>query len=230
MREHILGIIASWAVCQTAVASGGGLSLSLADGTRAEAARQPAEPPLDAQAESPTGGDGIDATPMVEAHPNAFGVAGSSFWTVGGGYMNNFGDDQAGEVHLAYSHFLADDLEFSLELSAWYFDQEGENTGAISPIANVRWHFLHDEAYDWSIFGEAGFGFLFAFDNVPDGGTGFNFLPRFGAGFTKQLNNEGARLMAGVRWQHISNGRIEGDARNPGRDSVMLFAGVMFPF
>ncbi len=73
-------------------------------------------------------------------------------------------------------------------------------------------------------------GLLFAFDNVPEGGTGFNFLPRLGVGFTKQLDEDGTRLIMGVRWQHLSNGRIEGDERNPSRDSVMVWAGVMFPF
>jgi hypothetical protein len=99
-----------------------------------------------------------------------------------------------------------------------------------------RWHFLHAEDYNWSIFGDAGIGILAGFDEVPDGGTGFNYLPRIGAGFTKAFNDSidgesrGARWMVGVRYHHISNGRISGDSRNPARDAVCIYAGITFPF
>jgi hypothetical protein len=212
-----------------AMAQGGGLSLDVGLGLQMEAARQPeaAAQPAAAPEQQP---DATTPAPAEKPERIGFGHAGSSFISVGLGYMNDFSDDQAGELYVGYSHFIADELEFILELGAWYFDQDGDNTGAVSPVMNLRWHFLHDEAYDWSVFGEAGFGLLFAFDNVPDGGTGFDFLPRLGAGFTKALDDDGTRLVMGVRWQHISNGRIEGDARNPGRDSLMVWAGVMFPF
>lgn len=203
------------------------LSLDVGLGLRAEASRQPEAQPAASPGAQP---DANGPAPAGAPERIRFGHAGSSFISAGLGYMNDFSDDQAGEVFVGYSHFIADELEFNLELGAWYFDQEGDNTGGIGPVMNLRWHFLHDDAYDWSVFGEAGFGLLFAFDNVPDGGTGFDFLPRLGAGFTKALDDEGTRLVMGVRWQHISNGRIEGDERNPGRDSLMVWAGVMFPF
>ena len=74
------------------------------------------------------------------------------------------------------------------------------------------------------------------FDNVPDGGTGFDFLPRLGGGFTKALTpsedgeSRGPRLMIGVRWHHISNGRIASDTRNPSRDSILGYIAITFPF
>lgn len=196
------------------------LRLSLSDGLRAAAVGQP-------EAEKPGAADAGEAP---KAAP-VFGRAGPTGWlSVGTGGMHNFQDDGAGEIHVGYSRFIADELEFNLELTGWYFSQTGDDTGGISPFMNLRWHFLHDEGFDWSVFGEFGFGLLFAFDNVPDGGTGFNFLPRLGAGFTKQISDDGTRLVTGLRWQHISNGRIEGDTRNPGRDSLMFYVGVMFPF
>lgn len=237
MRAHLLGIVGVAISASCTLADQPPRGIDLAAGVQS-AARQPEAPASQPQAASQPGATG-DAAPVstpakaddgVPPAAPAFGHTGSQFFSIGAGYSNNFQDDQAGSFTLGYSRFIADELEFNLELSGWYFVQDGDDTGGVSPIMNFRWHFLHDEAYDWSLFGEAGFGLLFAFDNVPDGGTGFNFLPRLGAGFTKQLDDAGTRLMLGVRWQHISNGRIEGDARNPGRDSLMVWAGVMVPF
>lgn len=233
MRTKLAVIVAMVSSAGGAQAQGSGaLTLDLDAAMQAVALGQPADTPPDA---TPGADASVSMDETIAASRPGFGHAGARLWTFGGGYMNDFDDNHAGEFYLGYSHFIADELEFNLELGAWYFNQEGDDAAAISPIMNFRWHFLHDDApagqaYDWSIFGEAGFGLLFATDNVPDGGTGFDFLPRLGAGFTKQLDDAGARLMVGVRWQHISNGRIEGDARNPGRDSVMVFVGLMFPF
>jgi hypothetical protein len=212
------------------------LGLDLGAGLQAEASRQP-EPTPAPSAATPPGETPVpagEAPPVAKGRPG-FGHAGSRAWSLGAAYMNDFEENQGGEFSLSYSHFLGDELEFNLELGGWYFNQEGADTEGISTIMNFRWHFWHDDApegkaYDWSVFGEASFGLLFAFDNVPDGGTGFNFLPRLGVGFTKQLDEDGTRLIAGLRWQHLSNGRIEGDERNPSRDSVMVWVGLMFPF
>lgn len=170
-----------------------------------------------------------DAKP-AEADTRLFGRAGSEWITIGLGYTNNFQDDQAYDVHASYSRFLVDEVEFALELGAWYFDQTGDNAAGLSPTINFRWHALHDEKFTWTGYLDVGIGVLFATDNVPEGGTGFDFTPRAGAGFTRELDDHGTRLQIGLRWQHISNGRIEGDERNPGRDSLMVYAGIIFPF
>jgi hypothetical protein len=93
-----------------------------------------------------------------------------------------------------------------------------------------RWHLLHDDHFNWTIFGDVGIGLLFSFDDVPTGGTSFGFTPRAGAGFTHRLGDGETRLQVGFRYHHISNGRFQGDAQNPSRDSIMLYAGVIFPF
>ncbi len=166
----------------------------------------------------------------------AYGRAGSRWWTIGAAVANNFEGDTDTNLHVAFSTFLADDIEFAVEGAGWYFHQTGDDTGGVSGSMVLRWHFLHADDYNWSVFGDAGIGVLFSFDEVPDGGTGFNFLPRIGAGFTKALNDSidgesrGARFMVGVRYHHISNGRISGDSRNPARDSVCVYAGITFPF
>ncbi len=159
-----------------------------------------------------------------------FGRAGSEWLTFGGAFAYDFAEDKDFNVHAAYSQFLADELEFAVEFAGWYFAQDKEDTGGISGSMAFRWHFLHDDAYDWTVYGDAGIGLLAAFDEVPNGGKEFNFLPRLGMGFTKRISEDGARLQVGVRWHHISNGRYAGDANNPSRDSVLIHAGIMIPF
>lgn len=178
-------------------------------------------------------------TAPAESEPSralGYGLAGSRWWTVGGAYANDFDNANDFNLHVAFSQFLADELEFAVEAAGWYFDQPGKNTAGISGSMVFRWHFLHAEDYDWTLFGDAGIGLLGGFDEVPDGGTSFNFLPRLGFGLTKALapgvdgESRGARLMVGLRWHHISNARINGDSDNPARDALMGYIAVTFPF
>lgn len=197
---------------------------------------QPEEPPRagEAAAEAPE-------TPGESAEPDAdrpgYGQAGTTWLTFGAAYANNFDKDHDINLHGAWSKFLADRLEFSVEAAAWYFDQEGENTVGLSGMLILRYHFWSGPQgdFDWSTFFEGGSGMLVGLDNVPDGGTGFNFIQRAGFGITKDLDssdgpNHGARLLLGLRWHHISNGRINGDGRNPARDSLLAWAGVVIEF
>lgn len=163
-----------------------------------------------------------------------YGSAGSKAWTLGGLYANDFNDSNDFNLHVAWSNFLADDLEFAVEAAGWYFDQPGQDTGGLSGSMVFRWHALHDADYSWSVFVDAGIGLLGAFDEVPDGGSDFNFLPRLGGGATFALgpneNGQAPRLMIGARWHHISNARIRGDSDNPARDALAGYVSIVFPF
>lgn len=239
----VLGIVASVGVVApvlsgTALAedSVGGVelidtSLRLDLGAALAQESQPAvQPAGDEASKSSSGGTASDG------RSQAYGHAGSRWWTIGAAYANNFQSDSDINLHIAFSTFLTDELEFAVEGAGWYFHQAGDDTGGVSGSMLFRWHFWHAPDYDWTVFGDAGIGLLFGFDEVPDGGTGFNFLPRVGAGFTKALNDSidgesrGPRLMVGVRYHHISNGRVSGDSRNPARDAVCVYAGITFPF
>jgi hypothetical protein len=173
--------------------------------------------------------------PASEPVPG-YGRAGTDWLTFGGLYASDFDKDNDFNVHFSWSRFIVDDIEFVLEAAGWYFNQEGQDTGGLSGSFLFRWHFLTASDHRWTVFGDLGIGMLGSFDEVPDGGTSFNFLPRAGLGFTRAFNesidgeSHGARWELGLRWHHISNGRIEGDERNPARDSVAFYAGIIIPF
>jgi lipid A 3-O-deacylase len=157
-----------------------------------------------------------------------FGAKGTQFATFGTGAGNNIGEAIDLNLRIAWSYFFIQSVEFSTELNGWYFNQPGDDAIGINPAFVFRWHFITRE--QWSIFSDAGIGLLFTTDDVPDGGTSFNFTPRIGGGFTYRLAEDGTRLQVGLRWHHISNARIRGDSDNPARDGLMLYAGVMVPF
>jgi hypothetical protein len=195
------------------------------------------EPPAPAEegAEQKTEGE-VGEPEAVEKMPG-FGSAGSDWLTVGGAAAWNFAEDYDFNAHFAWSTFIADRLEVGVEGAGWYFAQEGQNTGGVSGMFVFRYHFWSGPKgdFEWSSFLDFGTGMLVGFDEVPDGGSGFNFIQRVGVGMTKDLDASdgpahGARLTFGIRWHHISNGRFEGDGRNPARDSILGFVGVQWDF
>ncbi len=191
---------------------------------------------LDEPTNPQAGSAGADAPAPEPARATGYGLAGSRWWTVGGAYANDFEDANDFNIHGAFSQFLGDELEFAVEVAGWYFDQPGKNAAGVSGSMVFRWHFLHAEDYNWTLFGDAGIGLLVGFDEVPDEGTSFNFLPRLGLGFSKSLSpsvdgeSRGPRLMVGLRWHHVSNARINGDSSNPARDALMGYVAITFPF
>lgn len=160
--------------------------------------------------------------------PQKFGEEGSQWWTVGAGVAATKGDVDLNIPRVAFSEFLAPDVEWSIELNAWYFSQKGKDQVGINPAMVFRWHFLNTG--DWTLYADAGIGILYASGDVPTGGTRLDFTPKVGVGFTKQISESGARFQAGLRWHHISNARIQDDANNPARDAPMIYFGVEWPF
>lgn len=185
-----------------------GLTLSLQEGVRQEAAGQATTIPTPAK---------------------RFGDRGSWWISLGGGYANDFGDMSDFNAYGAVSNFLADGLEFGVELGGWYFLQDGDDAGGINGSMVVRYHFWRSEDRDWTVYADVGIGLIATSDDVPPGGTSFNFTPRAGVGFTRALT-EDLRLQVGLRWHHMSNARIDGDDSNPGHDALMIYAGVVIPW
>lgn len=156
-----------------------------------------------------------------------YGDKGTNWLTIGGGYAKAFNQVDDGNLFVSWSHFLGRDVEFNVEGGLWHFNQRGKNAVGLNAVMVFRWHFYNQDPI--SLYLDTGIGILVANRNVPSGGTGFNLTPRVGGGMTWRLTDDGVRLQLGVRWHHISNARIHGDARNPSRDAPYFYTGLIFP-
>jgi hypothetical protein len=112
-----------------------------------------------------------------------------------------------------------------MEFNGLTIQQVDTDAAAFNFNLLFRWHFLMERT--WSIYVDAGAGVLLATEEVPAGGSNFNFNPQAGIGFTLEVA-EDVRALGGVRWHHISNANTYDE--NPGRDSFFLYAGLTFPF
>ena len=156
-----------------------------------------------------------------------YAIKGTTRWNIHGAGAVDFddGDNTIALFGLGLSHFIADDLSLDLELNVLFINQLIENTEGFNANVLFRWHFIHERR--WTMFLDAGAGVLLSVNDVPAHGSSFNFTPQVGAGVTVDLGGD-VRLIAGARWLHISNANLYDE--NPGRDSVMGYAGISFPF
>lgn len=170
--------------------------------------------------------------PSLDSSPrHSFTQEGSHWGTFGFGATQSFTGNSTGlNTTFSYSYFLIDGVEAVGELGGWYYNQKGPNAFGINPSAVLRWHFWRAEDLKTTVYFDAGIGVALFTDQVPNGGTSFDFTPRFGFGLTRQITDEGWRLQAGLRWNHVSNARILGDHRNPARDGPLLYFGLIVPF
>jgi hypothetical protein len=173
--------------------------------------------------------------PIPQAVPPApaFGEKDSWRWYLSGGWGK--------EIDSSHDEFVifGGGVSYFMELNGLYWDQESTTGFADAHDAwgvnfnlLVRWHFLARET--WSIYVDGGAGVMGTTERVPgpdrdesDGGTYFNFTPQIGAGASIEIGHK-TRLLSGVRWHHVSNARTSNN--NPGRDSLMIYAGVSFAF
>jgi hypothetical protein len=161
----------------------------------------------------------------------AFTKEGSHWGVFGGGITQAFYGNATGfNATFSYSYFLIDNVEVAGEIGGWFYNQRGANAVGLNPAAILRWHFWRSDDLKTTVYFDAGIGFALFSNQVPYNGTSFDFTPRFGFGLTQQINDEGWRLQAGLRWNHVSNARILGDAQNPSRDGPLLYFGLIVPF
>ncbi len=162
---------------------------------------------------------------------HAFATKGSHQISFGGGGAHSLRNDaQDFNATFSYTYFLVDNFEVTGELGGWYFHQDGDDAIGLNPCFVMRYHYWVSDDRRWSTYVDAGIGLLFSTDNVPDRGTSFDATPRVGLGLTRQINDEGWRLQLGLRWAHVSNARILGDADNPSRDGIMAYFAIVIPF
>jgi len=166
----------------------------------------------------------------VAAPSTAPFAKGSWTWQVYG--SATFGFDH-GDIYLAHAgvgYYMQDNFSVNLEAIGGYTNNHSGEPDAGSTFGLdllLRWHFVNANGY--SVYIDGGAGMIWFNDNFPSAGTHQNFTPQIGIGFTARLADQ-LRLMAGVRWHHVSNAGKSGVDRNPGHDGIMVYAGLMMPF
>ena len=179
--------------------------------------------PLSTPDQSSSSGDTIsDGNAVVPV----FGAEGSMRWTIHGGWgIDVHGSNQEIQGGVGMQYFIVDGFAFAPEVNLWGFFQTGPDAFGGSLDLMFEWHFIRQTT--WSLYGDFGIGLLGTTANVPYNGSEFNFTPQAGLGVTFDIGNNN-RWYAGVRWHHISNASLYED--NPGRDSILLYTGINFPF
>ena len=164
------------------------------------------------------------------SHDNRFFHRDSWRWNIQLALASDFGDETLGIAGFGVSYFLDTDFTIDFELNGLYANQShGDDTGGLNLALLLRWHFWISHDQRWSIYADAGAGILFTGNDVPPSGSSFNFTPQAGMGFSMLLDEHcDARLLAGMRWYHVSNANTYED--NPGLNTLMVYAGVNFPF
>lgn len=128
-------------------------------------------------------------------------------------------------VNLGLDWYLVDRAALGLELPVYLaHDEDGNTLGAGLDLVG-RYHFL--EAGKFTFFGDIGVGVMETADDWPAGGTRLNFTYMAGLGITYQLSQR-ISLIAGARYQHVSNANIEGRDRNPALNSFGGHIGLLF--
>jgi hypothetical protein len=156
-----------------------------------------------------------------------WGSQGTWRFGIVGGYAKDVkhSENTLVDFGVEFEYFVEDDLSIDLGFLGADFDQEGGTTKGFNFTLQLRWHAIVKE--NWSFFLEGGAGLLRTSDKVPSDGSRFNFTPQAGIGFTFDIGNN-ARWMVGAKWHHISNANTY--SSNPGRDSIMYWTGISFPF
>jgi len=176
--------------------------------------------------------DTEDAEAEIPKAIAPFGEAGSWRWMVsGGGAFDYHRDGEHYDLTWTATYFLEDYFSINFGLGGYYFDQPADTPGdAVGGNLTLlfRWHFYVQDT--WSLYADAGAGLLIVSEEIPEGGSNFNFTPQIGFGFSTNVGQDNARLLIGVKWHHISNGSTYGSDNNPGRDAYKGYIGLSFPF
>lgn len=155
-----------------------------------------------------------------------FGAKGSMRWTIQGGWgIDVHGSNQEVQGGASLQYFIVDGFCFAPQVNLWGFFQEGGNSFGGSLDLLFQWHMIRKPT--WSLYGDFGCGLLGSTNSVPYDGSQFNFTPQAGLGVTFDIGDNN-RWFAGVRWHHISNASLY--SNNPGRDSILVYTGINFPF
>jgi len=163
----------------------------------------------------------------VEPIRRRFATVGSTYWILNAGFGSDIHSNYLIRSGIGLSHFVANNVSLDAELNEMFIAQRGDDAVAINLNLLIRWHIWHDDDYRWSIYADGGAGILLASAPVPADASQFGFTPQLGMGASFDIGND-RRIYGGFRWHHVSNANLF--ESNPGRDSLMLYAMLSFPF
>jgi hypothetical protein len=192
----------------------GGFSLALLDEDDSEAT--PSEAP-----ELPEAKALINA-----AGPLPYATQNSTAWWFEVGAGSNFDDGWVAMGGLGVEWYPVDGFALGARFDGIGVGlKDTSTTAGVDAAVLVRWHVLRRKT--WSLYFDGGCGFAVFADEVPTGASRFCFTPQLGVGMTCEVAAN-ARLLAGARWFHISNGQSA--TRNPGVDMLELYVGMTFSY
>ena len=130
-------------------------------------------------------------------------------------------------LHLGYGYFFMDDFSVNIDVLGSYIRSGIDDNGVAAGLDLIlRQHPIKGPDNLWSLYLELGAGLQQQSTNFA-GNRKFNFRLLGGGGATFRVA-ESTRLMAGMRYFHVSDSGIEGGGG--GMDGLQFYAGSMFPF
>jgi len=150
---------------------------------------------------------------------------GTEYFTLAAGFQNerNGANEYLASVITGFGRYFWDNAGFELQVVGYHGHDGDDNTVGLGGNALARYHFLNFGRA--SIYGDVLGGVFLMSDNFPSGGTGFNFTYGGGPGLSWRLR-DGLYLDGGLRFQHVSNGFVEGRDRNPIFNSFGGYVGL----
>ena len=150
---------------------------------------------------------------------------------IAGAYTESFG---GGDEILAFAgvdveYFALDRLAIFAEPLAYYVEQENPDAVGFGLNLGARYYFW-DPVDDLSLFAEGGLGIIETEHRVPaPDGTHHNFVEQAGLGLRWRIC-DCIGILAGARYQHLSNASIHGSDRNPSIDAFGGYGGISIAF
>ena len=157
----------------------------------------------------------------------SFFPKGTKSFAAYGSYLKSFDGQEAkmGAGTVGVGYYIFDNFSLNLEAAGYYDNQPVRNAVITAADLSIRHHLFHSGRF--SFFGEGVVGITYADHRAPASGTYYNYMVEPGIGATFQLHDN-VNLMAGVRYFHLSNARLEGPNRNPSINATQVYIGLLF--
>lgn len=142
----------------------------------------------------------------------------SFFWD-GQGEVNNNG------IGLHYGRFVDDHLALGIgsTVAGWWTGGRDVYSAELEGLLRVY------PKRDWPVFFDGTGGFQLATQQIPPGGTVWNFSFAFGGGVDIPVD-AGSSVQIGVLYHHISNALGRENPRNPSQNELRLWLGYAWEF